>query len=1125
MPLNFARARPLLQQGKLKQLFVEELGWEPYRKSMDVPIGEEPIRLTGIAQKKGMVVWQCESPDSQLPDRATRLKLHRAVMQTTYEHLLVFVAGDRSCQSWMWVHREPGRPIRGCTHEYFNGQIGDALLQRLQHLFVSLEEEESGLSIAEVADRARTAFNVEPVVKKFYEQFRKEHAAFLKFISGITDAADREWYASVMLNRLMFVYFIQYKGFLDGDHQYLRNRLAQMQRNHGKDKFYSFYRYFLLRLFHEGLGKPKRPAELEKLVGKIPYLNGGIFDEHELERPERYGKDIQIPDKAFERVFDFFDRWRWHLDERPLREGNEINPDVLGYIYEKYINQKQMGAYYTKEDITEYISKNTVIPYLLDAARTKCRVAFENPNGPTVWDLLKNDPDRYIYPAVRHGVDQPLPKDIAKGVNPPTIHKPVGNGPVQTLELRKSWNKPAPPEYALPTEIWREVVARRQRCEEIRTKLLAGDVRDINDLVTLNLDIRQFAQDAIENCEGPDLLRAFWKSVEGISILDPTCGSGAFLFAALNILEPLYEACLDRMEAFLQDEATRATKKLKTTPHGYPLLPHGKFEDFSKVLDHVAAHPSRRYFIYKSVILNNLYGVDIMEEAVEICKLRLFLKLAAQVDPDAGKPNFGIEPLPDIDFNIRAGNTLVGFTSMEEIRRALGGDLVRQFDLPAIEEKSADTDLAFRRFREMQTRLGMDSEEFAEAKRELRRRLKTLNDELNQYLGADYGVNSSNRAGFQNWLKSHQPFHWFVEFYGTLSTGGFSAIIGNPPYVELTKIKEYSIRRLDSTVCGNLYCPMVERFTTLGSRNFRLGVIVPLSLSSTERTRGLRDILVTRLGTAWVSHYSGDAHPSKLFEGVKFRLDILIGQGGSDFTLFSSQYLKWFAGARHNLFSQINYESVPTNLWHLNQFPKIGTILGRSILSKLLSRPSLGLLLSQGGETVYVHRVITMFIKAFDFVPYFCSEEHGAKKSDDYKPFQFASGDQRDVVAAILNSSTFFLYFVILGDCFHCGKGYVLNFPFDFAKLSESMVRRFSALCHRLMVDLRNNAIRRRAVSGQTGAIEYDEFWPSKSKPIIDEIDHLLARHYGFTEEELDYIINYDIKYRMGRDGIEEDGD
>ena len=169
----------------------------------------------------------------------------------------------------------------------------------------------------------------------------------------------------------------------------------------GQDKFYSFYRYFLLRLFHEGLGGKARNAELDKLLGRIPYLNGGLFEMHPIE--ERCPK-IAIPDEAFTRIFAYFDRYQWHLDERPLRNDNEINPDVLGYIFEKYINQKQMGAYYTKEDITEYISKNTVIPFLFDAAKARCKVAFENPGGPTIWDHLRDDPDRYIYAAVKHGV-------------------------------------------------------------------------------------------------------------------------------------------------------------------------------------------------------------------------------------------------------------------------------------------------------------------------------------------------------------------------------------------------------------------------------------------------------------------------------------------------------------------------------------------------------------------------------------------------------------------------------------------------------------------------------------------------------------------------------------------------
>src|SRR5207302_1591347 len=178
---------------------------------------------------------------------------------------------------------------------------------------------------------------------------------------------------------------------------------------------------------------------------------------------------------------------------------------------------------------------------------------------------------------------------------------PVGDGPVQTLELRKAWNKPAPEEYALPTEIWREVVNRRKRYEEIKAKLAAGEVRDVNELITLNLDVRQLAQDAIENCEGPDLLRAFWHGIEKVTILDPTCGSGAFLFAALNILEPLYEACLERMQSFVEDE------ELPGRTQGRP----DHLVDFREILKQVASHPNRRYFILKSIIINNLFGVDI----------------------------------------------------------------------------------------------------------------------------------------------------------------------------------------------------------------------------------------------------------------------------------------------------------------------------------------------------------------------------------------------------------------------------------------------------------------------------------------------------------------------------------
>jgi hypothetical protein len=292
MPFDFQRARPLLQSGSLTQLFVEELGWEPCHQKLILRAGETDHAFTAIAEKRGFTAWLCAGADSRLPDHTTRLKLDRALTQTSFEHLIVFATQEGAQQCWMWVRRELGRPLSARTHEFNRAQPGDSLLQKLQILYVSLEEEEKGdLSTITIAERARAAFDIERVTKAFYRDFDTHRLAFLKFIDGIDEVADREWYASVILNRLMFVYFIQRKGFLDADPAYLRNRLLRCQQEQGKDKFYTFYRYFLLRLFHEGFGKRRkdRAPDLEKLLGNIPYLNGGLFDVHELEKPDRYG--------------------------------------------------------------------------------------------------------------------------------------------------------------------------------------------------------------------------------------------------------------------------------------------------------------------------------------------------------------------------------------------------------------------------------------------------------------------------------------------------------------------------------------------------------------------------------------------------------------------------------------------------------------------------------------------------------------------------------------------------------------------------------------------------------------------------------------------------------------------
>ncbi|MYB95562.1 SAM-dependent methyltransferase [Candidatus Poribacteria bacterium] len=1075
--LNERNTRQYLKESDFENLFIEELGWDRHTQTLPVIVDETEYHLTTIAEKRGMIVFECPAPetDGRIPDYATRRKIQKQVAKSAHEHFIIYTDVDKTTDIYQWVKREQGKPDACREHRYNRDEhSGESLIQKLQAIAFTFEEEEQ-LTLFEVTGRVGAAFYAERVTKKFYDRFKKEHDTFLKFLNGIPDEEMQKWYVSVMLNRLMFIYFIQKKNFLDSDQNYLSTKLTESQTNATN----AYYKEFLCPLFFEGFAKPEneRSGEMKRLLGKIPYLNGGIFQKHQLET--LYGESIDIPDKAFEQLFKFFEQYQWLLDDRPLKDDNEINPDVLGYIFEKYINQKQMGAYYTKEDITEYISKNTIIPFLFDKTKKACKIAFEG--DASVWNLLQEDPDRYIYDAVKKGVDLDLPEEIAAGID--------------DVSKRTEWNTPADPDYALPTEIWRETVARRQRYETVRSKLTNGEITDINDLITYNLNIRQFAQDVIEKCEGPELLRACYKAITEVTILDPTCGSGAFLFAALNILEPLYEACLDRMQIFL-DEVDRI----------FESRPTRRYSDFRELLDRIDEHPNRKYFILKSIIINNLYGVDIMDEAVEICKLRLFLKMVAQLE-DVRR----IEPLPDIDFNIQAGNTLVGYATYDEVKKAVESRLDFDDAMKRIQEKAEDVDELFTLFRQQQTELG--GTVTPAEKQALQDRLKVLEDELNRYLAGEYKVDLNKKTAYQDWLTSHKPFHWFIAFYGILKDGGFDVIIGNPPYVEYSKLKkEYTIKGYETGSCGNLYAFVMERSMVLGEKDGRCGMIVPLSGHSTDRMKPLITDFYNKIQLLHIMNISGDAHPSVLFPGVKFRLAIFLSSTYSENKgLHTTKYSKWLTGEREDLFELIEYVSV--NQKSKGFISKLSTHVHRNIIEKLLKHKG-SFALHQGQHTTYYHNAPVHWIRAHSFIPYFHSERDGEKISTQLKLMTFERKNYALAATGVVCSSLFYIWWITSSDCYHLNKREIEEFPINLS--NTDIAQKIAPIAEQLMADIKEKSKRRVYIYKTSGRVEYDEFYLKESKSIIDEIDRVLAEHYDFTDEELDFIINYDIKYRMG---------
>ena len=121
----------------------------------------------------------------------------------------------------------------------------------------------------------------------------------------------------------------------------------------------------------------------------------------------------------------------------------------------------------------------------------------------------------------------------------------------------------------------------------------------------------------------------------------------------------------------------------------------------------------------------------------------------------------------------------------------------------------------------------------------------------------------------------------------------------------------------------------------------------------------------------------------------------------------------------------------------------------------------------------------------------------------------------------VLNSTLFRWFMDVVSDGSHLNRRETDLFPFDpraAAKFSDEFVK----LARKLSADLKKNSFERKMTySHDTLTVQC--IVPKFSKPILDEIDRVLAGHYGFTAEELDFILNYDIKYRLGRDSGDED--
>ena len=223
-----------------------------------------------------------------------------------------------------------------------------------------------GKTLREAIDEA---FNVEPVTKDFFETYRWLFEDAKEQIKGFGTGEDEEdqkhLFTQTLFNRLMFVYFLSRKGWLKfkGDTDYLK---ALWTNYDPKSSTGNFYLTRLRTLFFKGLNNPDAgnlPEDEKALIGEVPFLNGGLFEETDIDKRQ----NIEIPDETIGHILtELFDRFNFTvMESTPYDVEVAVDPEMLGKVFEELVTGRHdSGAYYTPRPVVSFMCREALKGYL-----------------------------------------------------------------------------------------------------------------------------------------------------------------------------------------------------------------------------------------------------------------------------------------------------------------------------------------------------------------------------------------------------------------------------------------------------------------------------------------------------------------------------------------------------------------------------------------------------------------------------------------------------------------------------------------------------------------------------------------------------------------------------------------
>lgn len=643
-----------------------------------------------------------------------------------------------------------------------------------------------------------------------------------------------------------------------------------------------------------------------------------------------------------------------------------------------------------------------------------------------------------------------------------------------------------------------------------------------------------------------------FESIFNLKVLDPAMGSGHFLVHAVDFIS---EIIITFLANYPENPIIRKLHKMKDEIIS-DVRRQGVRIDENKLTE--------INLIKRMVMKRNIYGVDLNEMAVELAKVSLWLHcfiLGA--------------PLSFLDHHLKCGNSLVGVTVREvrediegtglgDVRSQLGlfgsrftglmlaTNLMRHVgelsDLTAdqVHEsrseyiKASDALSPFKRILDIYTSQwfgnGSDkkkknndiSSSYAVKflKSEHAERLingKILNDAIAE-------LPKHERIVAQTALEAAEKmlfFHWELEFpevfYGSrmgntqkvekLEGAGFDTIIGNPPYDVIVEDNYY--KRSIARGTGNLFGHFIARGSSLLKNNASFSLVVPLSFSCGSDFENLRRHIFSKFGRLTTSHFS--IRPAKLFPNVDQRISIFVASGSSNngCNVASSRLYRFHDGEQEKLVLNPQFGEVE----NISQgyIPRVANSVGASIYNKFKKIPTtIGDFISKDDKNSskwWYHSVGRYWIKAYNYIPLFKRE--GKKGiSSDIKEILSTLKAVSESSIAIINSDLFYFWWITQSDEFHVLGSQISSMPFPESLLSETKTK---SLVERLMNDYKKKAIRKTIQVGGK-EVTMDEIHARLSRDVILEIDNVLAPHYGLKKEELAFLKDYDIQFRLSEE-------